>query len=194
MEPVWLWHFVNAFEEQQQVIIDYVRHPQIRLSNRLEEILSHRSQLHRVVLDVTAHTVQTIPLDDRSVELPTIHPDRLGQSCQFAYMPHIDLDHIAAKGIPNYFPELVQYDLKYQTSRIHRLPAGCYAGEAIVVPKANGTSETDSYILSWVFDENRRASDLFILDADQFDQAPIAQVHLPVRVPFGFHGSWLPKL
>jgi carotenoid cleavage dioxygenase len=29
-----------------------------------------------------------------------------------------------------------------------------------------------------------------ILDAQDFAGEPIATIHLPVRVPFGFHGGW----
>jgi carotenoid cleavage dioxygenase len=31
-----------------------------------------------------------------------------------------------------------------------------------------------------------------ILDATDIGAGPVATVHLPRRVPFGFHGSWLP--
>jgi carotenoid cleavage dioxygenase-like enzyme len=30
-----------------------------------------------------------------------------------------------------------------------------------------------------------------VLDALHIDRGPVAQVHLPVRVPFGFHGCWI---
>jgi carotenoid cleavage dioxygenase-like enzyme len=31
-----------------------------------------------------------------------------------------------------------------------------------------------------------------ILAAQDFTGEPIARVHLPVRVPLGLHGSWIP--
>jgi carotenoid cleavage dioxygenase len=45
-----------------------------------------------------------------------------------------------------------------------------------------------------VFDPGRGASDLVILDASSFATAkPEAVIHLPARVPFGLHGSWVPR-
>lgn len=38
--------------------------------------------------------------------------------------------------------------------------------------------------------EERTGFDL--VDAQDFQSEPVARIHLPVRVPFGFHGSWLP--
>jgi carotenoid cleavage dioxygenase len=31
-----------------------------------------------------------------------------------------------------------------------------------------------------------------ILDAHDFTKPPVAEVPLPQRVPFGFHGNWVP--
>ncbi|WP_107472567.1 MULTISPECIES: carotenoid oxygenase family protein [unclassified Streptomyces] len=36
------------------------------------------------------------------------------------------------------------------------------------------------------------ATDLVILAAQDVTAAPVATVHLPARVPLGFHGSWIP--
>jgi carotenoid cleavage dioxygenase-like enzyme len=43
-----------------------------------------------------------------------------------------------------------------------------------------------------VYDATTDRSDVVVLDAQDFAGPPVATVHLPVRVPFGFHGSWLP--
>ena len=45
--------------------------------------------------------------------------------------------------------------------------------------------------MSVVYDATRDASDVAVLDATDFGGPPVATVHLPRRVPFGFHGSWV---
>ena len=45
--------------------------------------------------------------------------------------------------------------------------------------------------MGYVYDAARDASDLVILDAHDFGH-PVARIHLPARVPQGFHGNWIP--
>ncbi len=46
--------------------------------------------------------------------------------------------------------------------------------------------------MSYVYNADRNASDVVILDARAFSEEPVASISLPVRVPFGFHGNWVP--
>jgi carotenoid cleavage dioxygenase len=59
---------------------------------------------------------------------------------------------------------------------------------------ATGAGEDDGYLLTYVHDPARGASDLVILSAQDFTGEPVARIHLPVRVPLGLHGNWLPDL
>jgi carotenoid cleavage dioxygenase-like enzyme len=45
----------------------------------------------------------------------------------------------------------------------------------------------------WHGKHNARPADLVILAAQDFTADPIARVHLPARIPLGFHGSWIPS-
>jgi carotenoid cleavage dioxygenase-like enzyme len=45
-----------------------------------------------------------------------------------------------------------------------------------------------------VHNPDRSAADLVILAAQDFTGEPVARVHLPARIPLGFHGSWIPDL
>jgi carotenoid cleavage dioxygenase len=38
----------------------------------------------------------------------------------------------------------------------------------------------------------RIRSDVVILDARDFGGDPVVTIRLPVRVPYGFHGGWVP--
>ena len=59
------------------------------------------------------------------------------------------------------------------------------------VPAEGASSEDDGYLLSYVYDSAENRSDLYIVDASNVENDPVAIVHLPVRVPAGFHGSWI---
>jgi carotenoid cleavage dioxygenase len=59
------------------------------------------------------------------------------------------------------------------------------------VPAGAKAAEDEGYVLSFVYDGTTNGSKLVILDAREFAKPPIAEVPLPQRVPFGFHGNWL---
>jgi hypothetical protein len=64
-------------------------------------------------------------------------------------------------------------------------------GEAVFAPSSPGADEDDGYVMAFVHNPDRGATDLAIIAAQDFTGAPVARVHLPARVPLGFHGSWI---
>jgi carotenoid cleavage dioxygenase-like enzyme len=80
-----------------------------------------------------------------------------------------------------------------------KLPQGWFAQEPRFVPRADAQSEDDGYLLVYVFDESQvnkyglckdnAASELWILDARAMTDI-VCRVHLPQRVPYGFHGMF----
>jgi carotenoid cleavage dioxygenase len=47
-------------------------------------------------------------------------------------------------------------------------------------------------VISLSHDTRTDESRLVIIDAQNFTAPPVAVVHLPRRVPYGAHGSWVP--
>jgi carotenoid cleavage dioxygenase len=47
-------------------------------------------------------------------------------------------------------------------------------------------------VLAYVHDASTQQCDVVILHAQDFAGGPLATIQLPARVPFGFHGNWLP--
>ena len=81
--------------------------------------------------------------------------------------------------------------MKTGASSSHELKNGRAGGEPVFVPAAGATAEDDGYLLSFVYDPADNRSELIIVDANNMANEPIARVHLPTRVPAGFHGSWI---
>ena len=78
------------------------------------------------------------------------------------------------------------------TSEAHEFGAGRGGAEPVVVPKADATAEDDCWILTVVYDATTDTSELCILDGKDLGGPEVARIALPQRVPFGFHGNWVP--
>ncbi|MGK7880979.1 MAG: carotenoid oxygenase family protein [Crocosphaera sp.] len=190
-DAFWVWHFMNGFEKNNKIFIDFVYYPEINLESHWQAILENKSNLQRMTIDLKNQQISSEKLDDHYVDFPTINNEKIGQSYGFGYAPYIDTELLSKRKVPNYFPSLIQYDLVNKTNKIHQFKPGCYGGEAAFIPSTKGQSELDGYVVTFVYNENTNTSDFVIIDPRNFESEPIATVHLPVRVPSGFHGNWI---
>ncbi|MCO5591398.1 hypothetical protein L7F22_045381 [Adiantum nelumboides] len=76
----------------------------------------------------------------------------------------------------------------------HVYAEGCYGGEPIFVPSSDDpdADEDDGYIVTFMHNEETGKSKLLVLDAKSPVLAKVASVKLPSRVPYGFHGTFIP--
>lgn len=88
---------------------------------------------------------------------------------------------------------IVKHDLAAGTSEVHAVGAGRAAGEVVFVPASRDAAEDEGWLLAPVYDAATDRSDIVVIDARDVTGPPVATVHLPVRIPFGFHGSWVPQ-
>ena len=65
------------------------------------------------------------------------------------------------------------------------------SGEPVFVGRQGGTAEDDGWLITFVHDGPRRTAELVVMDAQDLDRGYVAQVPLPQRVPYGFHGNWV---
>ena len=64
-------------------------------------------------------------------------------------------------------------------------------GEAVFVPAGSSADEPPAGTCPTSTTRCATAADLVIVDASDFTGKPVARVHLPQRVPHGFHGNWI---
>lgn len=73
---------------------------------------------------------------------------------------------------------------------------GCFGGEPIFVGRQRenpDAEEDDGYVMNIVHNENTKESRLVVMDAKSADLNVVAAVRLPRRVPYGFHGLFVPE-
>jgi carotenoid cleavage dioxygenase len=61
----------------------------------------------------------------------------------------------------------------------------------VFVPAATEGGETDGWYMGLVINVDSDTTDLVLLSAADFAGPPVAVIHLPHRIPPGFHGNWV---
>jgi carotenoid cleavage dioxygenase len=183
IEPCYVFHPMNAYEDGDRIVIDVARFPRFEMAGEGD---AKPAVLHRWIIDRAAGKVVEQPIDDRPADFPRVPDAVTGLRHRYGYMMST-----GERGPETFGERLYKYDLSSGRSWTHELGAGMQAGEPVpaAVPGARG--EDEGYLLTFVYDRSTDRSDLLILDASRFDAAPVARVHLPCRVPNGFHGSWI---
>lgn len=64
--------------------------------------------------------------------------------------------------------------------------------EPVFAPRAEDAPEGDGWLLTPVYRAAENRSDVVIHRALDLEAGPVATVRLPHRMPYGFHGNWVP--
>jgi carotenoid cleavage dioxygenase len=186
-EPCYVYHPLNAYDlEDGRVVLDTVVHPST-FANDTRGPNEGTPTFERWTLDPIARRVSRELVSDRAQEFPRLDERLVGRRHRFGYTA----EFTSQQGAPA-FGGLLAHDLERGTTVSHDVGPGRAAMEPVFVPREGGTAEDDGWVLVYVHDANRDACDVLVIEAGDFAADPIATVHLPTRVPFGFHGSWVP--
>lgn len=129
-----------------------------------------------------ACTVNKSVLSRRPREFPRIDERLTGRPHRYIYGAGIQTD----RGSALCFDTLTGVELA------HDFGPGRFGSECVFVPKSDCAGEGEGWVMTYVLNVPNNTTDLVIIDATRFDGPPQAVIRLPVRVPFGFHGSWIP--
>jgi carotenoid cleavage dioxygenase-like enzyme len=195
VDPCWVFHTLNAYDDGGQVVADLVRYD----GAYDVSALSGRGPLtlDRWIIDPAAGTVTQQRLDDRPQEFPRVDDRAISQPHRYGYSAVIGAVGQATVSSGGDFADaaftnaLLKHDLAAGTVQAHQFGRDATAGEAVFAPAAPDAAEDDGYVMAFVHNPDRGAADLVILAAQDFTAEPVARVHLPARIPLGFHGSWL---
>ena len=185
--PCFAFHVMNAFDDGADVVMDVVEYDAAPFFPNADGSppgeIGSRLARWRIT---GGGQVERETLDERGGEFPRIDERWAGQPYRYGFRV------LAASG-DGAGDSVVRHDFDRRESQLYPLAAGERASEAVFVPRAPDAPQGDGWLLTVVWRPESQTSALLVLDAGRLPQGPVAEIGLPRRVPFGFHGSWVAK-
>ena len=194
--PFFTFHHVNAFEKNNQIIMDVIMYPNANvifeslLSNILADEkdqapLIDKTKLVRFTIDTTTEQVTHTILSKELLELPRINYEQVnGKEYRYLYAFAQNKEH----PIPYVSDFLLKMDVQTREVKKWTQPS-CYPGEPVFIAAPNAQHEDDGVVVSVVLDASAERSFLLILDASTFTELGRAEV--PHHIPYGVHGIYV---
>ena len=164
---------------------------------------AEEAYLHRFVLDLAAQrVVESAPLSPMASDFPAVHPAAVGRPGRYAFSAGVATGAGAPHAI-TLFDALLKHDLRTGGVQRRALRPGVYCGDVGFAPRAPGSplatsadgssdGSDDGHVLLLTHDVAAETAELLVLDARDICADPVAVVHVPLRVPLGFHCEWVP--
>lgn len=176
-DAFFVFHFMNAYEAESRIVVDYIQHDAFGRS------FGRRPSLWRATIDLSSGTIKREQIDDRPGELPRVDPRVVGRPNRYGFMP---VERVASR-----FGGLACYDFTTGRSDVRDFGVGHEVDEPAFVARPGSRDEADGWIMTFVYDAASDRSSLVILDAREINRTPVAEIVLPQRVPHGLHGEWM---
>ena len=192
IEPGHVQHFWNGWVDGDRIEFSGSRlaHPDFGIDSgaALDESVADTEAGHpaRFWVDLASGQAGWDQFDDLSGDFCRINDEMNGVRSRYHYMSaFLDEDRPAGD-----FDAIVKYDDLTGERQIWSAGPTGHVGESVFAPDPDGRAEDDGWLVNAVYDSATDRTDVCVLDARAVDAGPIARVHLPHRMPFGFHANW----
>ena len=188
VEPCYVFHCFNAFDASDGgVILDVIAYDTMFADSH--EGPDAAGRFERWTINPLSRSIARRVVDPSPQEFPRIDERRLGQPYRYAYAVGLPQEsNVQLIGATR----LIANDLQTGNRQVHEFGPGRHVGEFVFVPARPDAAENEGWLIGLVIDGRTEATDLVILNARAFADPPVATIHIPHRVPPGFHGNWLP--
>jgi carotenoid cleavage dioxygenase-like enzyme len=195
-DPTYVLHWVNAWEEGDEVVVDgfFQGCPEPAAAGpggpdgRMWRFLAQdamQTRLHRWRMNLVTGATSEQDLSEACTEFGTINSGFGGRPYRYTY---------AATNEPGWFlfNGLVKHDTVTGREESYQFEPGVFCSEVGVAPRVGGTGEDDAYLVTLTVDMNRDLSECVVFRASDVGRGPIARAQLPERIASGTHSCWAP--
>ena len=177
---------MNAYEtEGGDVVLDVSRYERASEKDMYGPLGDTEATIERWVLPMSSNGTEAREerIFDLPLDFPKIAASVEGRNYRYGYAVEATLDPSFDRAVKLDF---TTGDVQYQAFD------GGMSSEMTFVPR--GPGEDEGWLMGFVFQPKHQRSRLVILDAQRFDEDPVASIWIPDQyVPIGTHGGWFPE-
>jgi len=191
VEPAYIFHVANSFDTAEgTVVVDlcvYETMFEAPSDGGVDGPIGKPLGLERWTIDPATRKVSRQTIDATAQEFPRPDERFFGQPYQYMW----------SMGLPTSDPAIVghapilAFDLHTGKRTVRDFGPGKVPGEFVFVPASPDAPEGHGWLMGYVIDASSKTTDLVILNAQDIAAEPVAAIHIPCRIPPGFHGNWL---
>ncbi|KAK7410378.1 hypothetical protein VNO78_01113 [Psophocarpus tetragonolobus] len=212
VEPNSTFHFINSFEDDHEVVlwgcralVSIIPGPEDGLN---ESTLFSRCYEWRLNMKSGEVKEKYLTGPEQFMDFPVINGSYTGIKNRYGYTQVVDPIASYAADIPKYgalaklhFGEQCSefsagapetQEEKFIKVEYHGFERNVFCTGSAFVPKEGGLEEDDGWIITFVHNEDTGISQVHIIDTKKFSGEAIAKITMPCRVPYGFHGAFMP--
>lgn len=180
------WHFCNGFERDGKLVIDYVWINSIPFTQAQGTgVEKQPRRMYRMTLDPVTRAVTNERFSEVFCEFSRVDERRMGKDYRYGFAASSNVNWGDAHG----YNCTGRFDFTTGETELWDYGTEANAGEPVHVPNPVSDREEDGWVMCFVTNPGEGAF-LSILSAGNFADGPVAKVHIPGRVPNGFHGNW----
>eukprot|EP00890_Picochlorum_soloecismus_P003127 jgi/Picsp_1/3815/NSC_01327-R1_retinal pigment epithelial membrane protein len=192
ISPSFVFHHANAYEEQDDIIIDSIHYKSLPAIGRealpeqeIDPNVAFNSRLKRTTVNLRTGIVGIQTLSNEYLEMPSVNPLCQATRHRYVYGYQSDFDKrmigisqisVESAGIVNsWFPG-----------------PGKFLLEPRFIPRSevDSSDNADGWLIAQYFDSETTESAFFLFDALNIQNGPIAQIMLKNPLPSALHGTW----
>ena len=191
-DPFFCFHFGNAFEEGDELLVDVCRTDKMGAMDAMRDVFEevemeldesacfYRFRLNLVSGEIGGHKHQAALAGD----FPVWDQRRTGLRSRYSW-----LATFVENGTPYNFNALQKVDNETGGTSIYDFGSGRFTSEALFIPRGERAEEDDGWLVAVIFNANTGKSEVSLVDARRMDRE-VAVIPLRHHIPFGFHGFY----
>lgn len=203
LDPHFVFHHVNAFERDGELVVDSIAWRSVDFSSNLKTLSpayyggagahaagDQRTELYRTTLGLASGEARRTRLISRVLEFPAVAPSHAGRPHQYAYACGAAVDDPHHWGPAQTIVKLsgASPGAPLEEAAVWAPGPRCFTQEPVFVSRPGATAEDHGWLLAMVYDAGQRCTKLCILDATSMTL--LAALRLRHIVPLGLHGSF----